>query len=59
MITKEQSKELQKHIQELVVASIQESWKGAGDPSDIEHFERELELAQIKLDLFIHTLETS
>jgi hypothetical protein len=38
-------------------ASIQESWKGGGDPLDVPVLEAELALARLKLEAHIATRE--
>lgn len=52
----EKAKELQKAINALVAAAIEESWAGGGDPSDRPALEANLIIARAKVNRLINSL---
>ncbi len=48
--------ELTRLIADYAQASVDESWKGGGDPADVEIIELELELARAKLNAHLEKM---
>lgn len=55
-LSEEQVGRIRELVGELIDAQVALSWKGAGDPSDIEILETEAELARLKLYHYLDQL---
>lgn len=56
-ITKRQSTELKKRINQLVVAERADEFKGAGHPEDVELIEEDLRIARKRIHDYIEMLK--
>lgn len=57
MLTTEEANKLRTLIADYRDAAIDESWKGAGDPTDKSEIERAERDAKVNLEQYIHELE--
>lgn len=55
-LNKGQASNLNKLVRDLVQAEVADSWKGGGDPGDIEVIEAELALAKARFSSYVRKL---
>ena len=56
VLTKAQAAALDRRVQRLVVAEVDDTWKGGGDPDAIPDIERELKLARADFYRYLNRL---